>query len=156
MTPSPSRPLSLAGAGVAGAAPAASITMPVSPVGVFGPCPGGGTAVSANSALQAACNPIELGAHRVELLLQRLVALDRVAADLLIDVRRHAGQVGDVRLQAGLVVAHALRGVDELFVDRRAASPRGRRRRRSYQPSPCARGATSWPTAGDSSRIRTL
>ena len=50
----------------------------------------------------------QLGVHGIQFLLQLRVAFDRVAADLLIAARGHAGEIRDVRLQARLAVAHRL------------------------------------------------
>src|SRR6187200_1243763 len=51
---------------------------------------------------------IEFRANRVELFSQDAVALDGVAANLLIGSRGHPGQIRNVRLQARLPVAHRL------------------------------------------------
>src|SRR5690349_8430647 len=51
---------------------------------------------------------IQLGLDGGELAVQRPIPRDGVAADLLIHAVGHAVEVGDVRLETGLAVAHRL------------------------------------------------
>ena len=49
---------------------------------------------------------IDFGANNFELILQYLITLNRVAADLLVHVGSHTGEVSDVRLETGFAIAH--------------------------------------------------
>src|SRR5882724_5110408 len=52
--------------------------------------------------------PINFGADCVEFPLQRLVSFNCVAADFLIDIGGHSGQICNVSLEAGLAITHRL------------------------------------------------
>ncbi len=50
--------------------------------------------------------PIRFQAQRVKLFFQHFIALDRVAADLLVHVCGHAGEICDLRLEPRFAIAH--------------------------------------------------
>ena len=93
----------------------------------------------------------------VELLAEHLIPLDRIAADALIDARRHAGEIRDLRLQPRTPVANAFAGAEQRRRRARRLSPANRRFRRSRsRVRACRTRFATRPTSATISRMRTL